>query len=178
MTFRTLPALAFAVALVLAGCGSEPGDGAGTPADTPTTSWRLAADLPDALSILDARSSPAGDEVAVYGRVRDIVPGFAAFTLIDEELEYCGEACETKCPTPWDYCCLQSETIAAASLPVEVRDAKGDPVEATNLDLRHLDLVALRGKLIETESGGLMLVVKDGWFRRERPELGDHVRWP
>ena len=113
----------------------------------------------------------------VYGRVRDEVDGLAAFTIIDQSLPYCGEEFACGCKTPWDYCC-DSDMIPDASLPIEVRDAKGEVVEIPTADLRLLDLIAIKGKLVQTESGGLMLVTTEGWYRRDRPKVADNVIWP
>lgn len=189
MNVRILFALvALPCALLLVGCGDEPAPKprvtappAGAAAvSQPVASFAAAKDEPDALSVVDAKERAAGEELAVYGRVSDIADGFAAFTLVDEDLEYCGQGSleDDHCATPWDYCCIQRETVAAATLPVEFRDAKGEPVESRSLGLRRLDLVSVRGRLEKTESGGLMLVTNSGWFRRERPEVGAHVVWP
>ena len=167
--------LAFALVLALAGCGGDE-----APKDTGTSSWLLKSDLQGGLAVLDLEGKQAGDEVTVVGRIRDIVPGFVAFTLTDDLLDYCGRKAgeDCGCTTPWDYCCIQKEKVAKASIFVEFRDAKGDPVEGKPSEMRLLDLIAVRGKLAKNETGGLILVANDGWYRRERPTLGDHVEWP
>jgi hypothetical protein len=174
-------ALAAGLLAALAACGddapSKPAADTAPPAPSP---FLAKADLPDAVGVFDVKERKAGDEVAVYGRVADMAPGFAAFTLVDEELEYCGQSSveDDHCTTPWDYCCIQNETRMAASIPIEFRNEKGEPVESKDLGVRPLDLVALKGTLEKTQSGGLMVVTKTGWFRRERPETGDHIEWP
>jgi hypothetical protein len=163
---------------LLGGCGDDPpADTGGGGKASATRSFLTEEDPADAVSVFDAKEKEAGTEVAVYGRVREVTHGFAAFTMIDEEIEYCGQADpeDDHCPTPWDYCCIAKDTQVAASLPVEFRDAKGEPVEAEQPDLKRLDLVAIRGRLEKTDSGGLVLVTTTGWYRRERPKLGDHV---
>ena len=43
--------------------------------------------------------------------------------------------------------------------------------------LRLLDLVAVKGKLVK-DGHGNVIVRATGWFRRDRQELGDDLRWP
>lgn len=174
-------ALAAVLALSLAACGgdktTEGGDSSG---GAPTASSPLlTADMPDAVNVFSARKKAEGDDVVVFGRVRAEVDGSAAFTIIDTAIEYCGQGAEKcGCPTPWDYCCEEGKDIIEASLPVEVRDANGDVIDVTTSDIRLLDLVALKGTLGKTESGDLILVVNDGWFRRDRPALPEGIQWP
>ncbi len=141
-------------------------------------SFTLSEKPADAISVLAAKGKAEGEAVVVTGRVSDMVKGFAAFTLTDDSVAYCGKGEEDcGCPTPWDYCC-EEEAAKAGRLPVELRDAKGDPVTAEETGLRLLDLVIVKGTLAKTESGGLMILVKDGWFRAERPTLPDGLKWP
>ena len=171
---RLIPVLA--LTLVLAACGSET-----TTTTLPTASKiLLEKDYADAVSVLDAKGMKAGDEVTVYGRIADMPTEYVAFRVTDDELNYCGRGtdCEGTCKTPWDYCCIQKETVLAASMPVEMQDADGNPVSRKGIDIRLLDLVAMKGTLQKTESGGLMLVVKDGLFKRDRAEVKEHVVFP
>ncbi|MDF1699629.1 MAG: hypothetical protein P1V36_00525 [Planctomycetota bacterium] len=174
------PLLALACAFLLAACGGDttaPTDGAksGTkPADT----LLLAQKPGDAVDVLTARGKAEGDEVIVVGRVSEMVKGFAAFTITDDSVEWCGRGEEDcGCPTPWDYCC-EEERAKAGRLPVELRDAEGEPVAASDTGLRLLDLVVVKGTLAKTESGGLMVLAQDGWFRAERPKLPEGLAWP
>lgn len=173
--------LTLALTLTLAACGSE------TTTDTlpslpaaGATAVLVDTDYADAVSVLDAKGMQAGDEVVVYGRIADMPTEYVAFRVTDDELNYCGRGtdCEGTCKTPWDYCCIQKETVAAASMPVEMHDKDGNPVKRAGADLRLLDLVAMKGTLTKTESGGMMLVVKDGLYKRERATVKDHVVFP
>ena len=178
MTTRLL--LVLTLALSLAACGGD------TKSDTPATPTSAASkvlldkDPGEGVSVLDVKEMKEGDEVVVFGRIADMPTPYVAFRLTDDELDYCGRGteCEGKCETPWDYCCIQKETVIAASMPVEMHDAKGNPVPRKGVDLRLLDLVAMKGTLQKTESGGLMLVVKDGIHKRERPTVKEHVVFP
>ena len=180
MNTRIIHAALLPVLALLVACGgpadetaNSPGPAASTPA-----SFLLKSDLTDAIDVKTAKKSGEGDELIVFGRVRGELDGSAAFTIIDTYLPYCGEGEDCRCTTPWDYCCEPVELVAEASLPVEVRNETGDVVDVAKDDLRLLDLVAMKGKLVKTESGGLVLVVTDGWFRRERPDLPDNLEWP
>ena len=168
---------------LLAACG---GDEAGTPTTAGAgaegaagSGSLLLAETPgEAMAVLAAKEKAAGDEVIVVGRVSDIAKGFAAFTVTDDSVPYCGKGeANCGCPTPWDYCC-EEERAKASRLPVELRDAAGEPVAVADTGLRLLDLVVVKGTLAKTESGGLMIVAKNGWYRAERPELPKGLQWP
>lgn len=172
-------ALVLVLASALAACGGDQeGKETGkTPAEKP--SFMMLADIPDAGDVYAAKKKFPGEEVTVVGRVRDITKGFAAFLMVDEVMEYCGQGAEKcGCKTPWDYCCLEQSLVNEASIPVEFRDAKGRPVETDDIGLRLLDLVVVKGKLEQTESGGLLIVTTSGWFQRERPDLPEGIEWP
>ncbi|MBK9385537.1 MAG: hypothetical protein IPN34_12070 [Planctomycetes bacterium] len=171
--------------LALASCsGGESkgtgGTGAPPPAASKGASMRLAAEPPGAVRILEARKlEPAAGEVVVYGRVLSIVPGYAVFSLIDQELDYCGSGSDPMdtCPTPWDYCCIPGEKKAEHTLLVEARDAQGTPLADALADLRLLDLVVAKGKL-ERDENGNTTVIASGWFNKERPKLPEGLEWP
>jgi hypothetical protein len=169
------------VATLLAACGSkEGGGGSGAGAVGDSSPLLLAHDLEEAVPVLDALKREPGTEVAVVGRLRDYEEGLAALMLTDDSIAYCGgPGCSQGpggCKKPWDYCCRPSEAVAG-SLPVEMRDARGKVVETDALGLRLLDLVAVKGVLEKTEGGGLVLVTREGWFRRSRPDLPDDLHW-
>ncbi len=178
----TLRIISIALLGTLAACGGdEPAttDGSSGAQKPVVTGHTLAADIPDAVGIKAALEMEPGATVAVFGRVQEVSPGgMAVFHLVDDTIAYCGRGEEEcGCTTPWDYCC-EAHEMQAARISVELRDANGKVVKAKDLDLRLLDLVAVRGKLNKTEEGGLFLVAEDGWFRRERPELPEGVEWP
>jgi hypothetical protein len=178
---RLLPLLSL-VAL-LAACGEPPAPtavstgapAAATPAAAATNSrFALAADPGTAVSVEQAIKTGAKDEVLVVGRLRDRTPGFAAFTLVDAAVEYCDP--KEGCPTPWDYCCHEEEA-AIKTIPVRVEE-KGDVVALAKIpELRRLDLVVVKGRIVKDEKGDPALLAT-GWFRRDRPSIGDHVTFP
>ncbi|MBL8899270.1 MAG: hypothetical protein JNM84_16660 [Planctomycetes bacterium] len=176
-------AAAFLGLLALASCDGSAGKGSGgtgAPAAAANSALRLAAEPQGAVTVLAARKlEPSSGEVVVRGRVFSIVPGHAAFRLIDQELEYCGQssATEDRCATPWDYCCIPGETQAEHMLLVEARDAQGNPPADPLADLRLLDLVVAKGKL-ERDENGNTTIVASGWFVKERPKLPESLDWP
>jgi hypothetical protein len=169
----------------LASCSggeSEGSGGTGAPpvAATKNAGFRLAAEPSGALRIEEVRKlGPASGEVVVYGRVLEIVPGYAVFRMIDQELDYCGSGSDPMdtCPTPWDYCCIPDEKKAEHRLVVEARNAKDEVIEDPLADLRLLDLVVAKGKL-ERDENGNTTIVASGWFVKERPKLPEGLDWP
>jgi hypothetical protein len=138
----------------------------------------LASKPNGAVAVVEAKKAGAADACVVSGRVANLVPGFAVFTLMDLSLPYCGEKNkEDGCKTPWDYCCDSADTRTANSLLVEVRDANGKPIAGSLGDLRLLDAVTVAGKLTKDEHGNHVLLAT-GWFRDARPELPANLRWP
>jgi hypothetical protein len=131
------------------------------------------------VGVLVAKEREPEAEVTVYGRVQATAKG--VFTLVDAEaVKYCGEEAGVMdaCETPWDYCCESTDAVRQATLVVEARDARGQPVPREALGIRPLDLVAVRGTLTRDAGGTLSLLARSGWFRRERPAVGDHVKFP
>ncbi len=142
--------------------------------------FALAKDPGQAVDVKAAKEAGPKDEVVVVGRVKDFVAGLAAFTLIDEKLDYCGHGADTMdgCETPWDYCCIANETIAANAIAVEGHAKDGSvPPMAKIPELRNLDLVAVKGRLIKDADGNSVLEAS-GWWRRERPNLPASIKFP
>ena len=166
--------------LVVAGCGGNAPTAppAVVPAAPALAKLALTQKPAGAIAVVEAKKAGAADACVVAGRVSNLVPGFAVFTLMDTSLPYCGEKNkEDGCKTPWDYCCDSAETRTANSLLVEVRDANGKPITGSLGDLRLLDAVTVAGKLTKDEHGNHVLLAT-GWFRDARPELPADLRWP
>lgn len=183
-------ALSFAlVSLALVGCSQEELKPVGAPPPVsapPAASQRptggspylLAADPTGGLSVLDAKAAAPRAGVVVVGRVKEITTGYAAFTLTDVSLKYCGEAEAEGCPTPWDYCCTPNDQIAAATIGVIVPGLGDEPEKLGKIpDFRNADLVVVTGDLVKDADGNPRLHAK-GWFRRERPKLPDTIVFP
>lgn len=139
----------------------------------------LDTDPGEALGVAAARAAAPAEQAVVAGRISAVVGGSGAFVLMDASLPYCGEKNpEDKCPTPWDYCCETAETRRTHAITVEARDGSGRLVASPGLGhLRECDLVAVRGKLVKDDLGNVTLLA-NGWYRRQQPELPDHVKWP
>ncbi|MCU0863672.1 MAG: hypothetical protein MUC36_07780 [Planctomycetes bacterium] len=138
----------------------------------------LAAEPAGAIAVAAAKQRGPADSIVVTGRVANIVKGYAVFTLMDLAIPYCGETNkEDHCKTPWDYCCESTETRTKNALLVEARSADGKPLATPALGLQLVDRVAVTGKLTKDEHGNFVLLAS-GWFRQERPQLPDYVRWP
>jgi len=136
----------------------------------PSSAFALAQEPAGAIEVFDAKAKGEAKDVVVVGRLKDTVPGFAAFTLTDVSLPYCGaDGRDDACPTPWDYCCIAEDKVAAATISVAVR-AKGEVVAVPVPELRNLDLVVVHGALVKAADGTLRLEA-DGWYRKERPTL-------
>lgn len=165
--------------VVAVGCGGDAPKSVAPAAVAPELAKLALVSKPaGAVSVQDARKAGAADSSTVTGRIANVVPGFAVFTLMDTSLPYCGEKNkEDGCKTPWDYCCESVDTRTANSLLVEVRDAKGEPLAGSLGDLRLLDVVTVVGKLTKDEHGNHVLLAT-GWHRDARPELPADLRWP
>jgi hypothetical protein len=165
-----LSALAPLVLLLVACGGDEP------PAPERPSPHLLAADLLDAIPVLEARKRETGADVAVFGRVSDVAKG--TITLVDDVYDYCGrgESTHDTCATPWDYCC-EVRDLAEGTIVVKAQTADGKPVPKDQLGVRPLDLVAVQGTLEKDAKGDWSLVARHGWFRRERPVVGPHVKF-
>lgn len=166
--------VALGCALLLTACGGDDAPAsASTSNGTSSASVVLDKDPGEAKSIFEVRKMEAGQDVVAVGRVHKMTKGAAALLLIDASLQWCNTT-----NTPWDFCCHDPEERGRAVLPVEVRRG-GEVVDTNDFGIRPLDVVVVAGKLEASEGGGLVLVTDKGWFRRERPDLGDReLAWP
>lgn len=159
--------------------------GAAPAADAPATSsaWSLSAEPAGAVSVADAQKAAPKDEVVVVGRVRILVEGLAAFTIVDTSVPYCGDPqvsgkkeMDEVCETPWDYCCHEKEA-ADKQIAVVVPGVAGSAAKGSIPELRNLDLVVVKGRLVKHKSGDVELAAT-GWFRKERPKIPESVKFP
>ena len=160
----TVASLAAAL-LVPCGCG---GDSSKDDGGAASSRFALKAD-PAAkageLSVKEARLAAPKGPVVVVGRVQKLLGGFAAFTLIDASLKYCGQAEEENCPEPWDYCCHSSEDIGSHLLPVAVKE---NGKEVPDYDENYQTNVD--GMYIAGELGGMGLIanaIRQGTYAAE-----------
>jgi hypothetical protein len=174
--------LSLAVASSLAACGKSdappPSGGPPTTSSVPATSkYALPSDPGGGIPVAKAKVDAPMDDVVVVGRVRDMLQRRAGFSMIDVSVPYCGQTEMEGCPTPWDYCCKTAEVLAANTIQVRVRGPDGRTVQVDKIpELRNLDLVAVRGKLVKDGEDVALDAV--GWYRRERPDLDWEITWP
>jgi hypothetical protein len=152
-------ALLLSVSLVaVVGCGKGEERAAEEPATSiPAHIW---SDTPlaGAEDVKDARERRKdGDEVVLRGTLQDFGE-LATFKLVEDSLEDCIEKADG-CETPWDYCCIESDTLARLTVNVEFLD--GDLPASWSLrgahGLDHLTEVTVAGKLRFDESGNMRL---------------------
>lgn len=169
---RWWPALLLAGALA-GGCGRQGQEGppdAGT-AGADGARYLLNEEPAGAKGVLEVRKQAKdGDEVVVVGRIggdkKPWVEGRAAFWIVDPSLKSCGA--DEGCPTPWDYCCEEKESLLRATATVKVADAEGRTVQADArklLGLKELQTVVVKGRAKRDEKGNLT-VLADGVFVR------------
>jgi hypothetical protein len=80
------------------------------------------------------------------------------------------------CPMPWDYCCHEQEA-ADKQIAVVVPNASGGAEKGPVPELRNLDLVVVKGKLLKNKAGSVELAAT-GWWRKERPQIPASVKFP
>ena len=159
MNTKLIPLVA--LSLVLAGCG----DASDTPSDgtesSPLAAFWASSAPADAKPVLEVKNSAqSGDEVVVTGRVKDFNSGLSAFTLIDSTLKSCKETKDDMCKTPWDYCCVESDLVAAATISIELHDADDRPFRQSLKgfqDLDHLQTVQVAGKVTKDDAGNVRI---------------------
>lgn len=179
MRTTSMSAAALAVSLLLVcSCGGDSSKDGGAAASSRFALKADPAAKAGELSVAEARLAAPKGPVVVVGRVQKLLGGFAAFTLIDASMKYCGETGkEDGCEEPWDYCCYPTEEITSHLLPVAVKE-NGKEVEVPKLpELRNLDLVAVAGSLVRAPNGEVSFEAT-GWYRRERPTLPPGIKFP
>ena len=176
MTSSKLAAiLSLAAMVALAGCASN---GDNTEANADSANTEAVADAPPSpelqplvvkadppanqVGVSMARNSAAdGQEVVVEGRLKDFVNGKAAFTMVDGSIPSCLEdGMAESCPTPWDYCCVAPQKLAANSATVKLIGTDGETL-AGNLkgvnSIDNLSTVVVTGKAEKDDAGNLTI---------------------
>jgi hypothetical protein len=131
-----LTTFSLAVLAALAGCSEQGGRQAAGPkpgraGDAELAEAVITAPVPvGVMSVAAARSSAKdGDNIVVFGRVKDFVDGAAVFTFVDRSLKDCKERGDG-CPTPWDYCCESKEALTSNSATVKIVGKGTAPIRA------------------------------------------------
>ena len=164
MRIAMLPRSLLLAVLLAPACGrSQPHDAAPV-SDVPET-FHLASVPQGAKTVREViTSAQDGEPVTITGRVggakKVFVDGYAAFTIVDASLHPCGEASMDECKTPWDYCCVPPDEIAANAVSVELV-ADGRPLKASPRGFHGLDLlktVVVQGKVAKDASGNVRVL--------------------
>jgi len=186
-TTTTLTA-ALAFALFASGCGeSETGDsgGSGGYGDAGSQSQSESADPAieaafvesepeNAISVREARKkAQPGDEIVVAGKIAGaispFVDGYATVVLADRGLRTCDMTEDDRCPTPWDACCVDPDTIKASCLTIQVVGEDGRPV-AQSLEgvrgLKEMDELVVSGAVAEGSTKKNLILNVEKLYRK------------
>ena len=171
--------LTLSLLTALTACSEQSNGPKQAPPSAAAARLALTADPGAATGVVATKAKGPQEHIVVEGRVHEITKGFAILKLMDTALDYCGQIDKSdNCPTPWDYCCDTKDDRIANSLLIEFRGDDGQPLTTPSLpNTRLCDLVKVTGKLTKDEFGNLV-VVADGIYQVERPELPDYIKWP
>lgn len=146
---------------LLAACGKSSETSAPPPSSVPEKFF-LASTTTGAVTPLELRANALpSTPVVVTGRAMDFVDNRSAFRMIDASLKSCADmGGNDHCETPWDYCCEDPASRAAATITVELRE--GDQLLPSSVrgfhGLDHLTMVTVAGTVTKDEAGNLTLV--------------------
>lgn len=125
------------IALLLSACSPEPEAGETTAGNILESNIQLLEAKPgDPLPVKAARAqlSP-GQPAVVTGQVggseEPFFDGYAGFVLADTAVRFCNEMGDDHCPTPWDACCEDPDSLKSSRASVQFVDAAGLPVAAS-----------------------------------------------
>ncbi len=163
--------MTLAIASLIVGCGRS-----GTTTITTTAPDWIVAEAPTGdVSVSQAKAQAAeGEAIVIKGRIggrRDPISADAAtFILVDVAIPSCDQIPGDKCPTPWDYCCEPSESMAAGTATVQIVDETGHVrhVDLKTLGLKPLDTVIVTGT-VAARPNPQTLVIKGHTLHRATP---------
>lgn len=134
---KSVPLLLLVAVSFFTACGDSGDTSAETSAIAPphpAISAVLSETAPaGAISVVEARKNAApGAKVVVEGIVAGTMSpfaeGFATVVVGDLAMETCDKVPGDSCPTPWDACCADPDTLKGMRLTLQVSDAEGRPV--------------------------------------------------
>lgn len=125
-----------------------------------------------AVSVLQARKSvEPGTALTVTGRIAGVLHPFSAdyatLVLADDSIQTCERIPGDECPTPWDACCVEPETLAAGRLTIQVVDEEGLPLGASLKSVRglkELDTLVITGKVAEGSNDTNLIINASGIY--------------
>lgn len=170
-TYRSAFVLILSFSLLLAACGENSSNIiSGGASDVPT--WVLTTEPDDAQSVSVLKASAKEDDKVVLrgrigGRVQPLTDGSSVFTVVDLNIPYCGQNSGESCPTPWDYCCETSETIAMNSATIQIVDGEGRRLDSspTEYGFAPLDEVVVVGSVAPRPDDRVLTVRATGVYR-------------
>ena len=146
--------------LLLQGCGAKDDTRAATDPLPAADNADLFSTTPlaNAVDVAQAkRSAQPGDSVVLRGQIGGVqqpfLEGYAGFVLADEQVLFCNEmGMEDGCPTPWDACCEDTDTLQASRATVQFLNTDGTPLPVTlkgQNGLKELQTVLVSGIVAE-----------------------------
>jgi hypothetical protein len=154
--------LGSALVLLLVGCGKDEAPDANASSSLPASIWST-DDLAPARQAAEVRKDAKdGEDVVVAGRAKDFNGKLAVFTLADMALVSCADMGDDQCKTPWDYCCVAPDLLAAGLVTVELHDEDGRPIRTPIKGfhgLDHLDRLQIAGKVKRDDGGNVTIVM-------------------
>lgn len=172
MTIRNIMLLTSCV-MLLAGCSEDPASSsqADMSADS-RAAWLLVSEPASALSVDEAKASAKeGDRIVLRGRIggrkEPMSAESAVLTMMDTSIPHCGDNPDDKCSTPWDYCCVPKDQIAAHSATVQIVGPDGASA-GTNpkaAGLSELDVIVVEGVVGPRPSEQVLTIRASGVYR-------------
>lgn len=172
MTIRNYMFLAAGV-MLLAGCSEDPAASGRADAQADShPAWLLVSEPASALSVDEAKASAKeGDRIVLRGRIGGRKEPMSAessvLTMMDTSIPHCAENPDDKCTTPWDYCCVPKDQIAAHSATIQIVGPDGSPVgiNPRAAGLSELDEIVVEGVVGPRQSEQILTIRASGVFR-------------
>jgi len=165
--------LASALTLLIGCSGSDSDSAADAAANAEqsktTAAWILTSAPEGAISVSEAKASAKeGDEVVIRARIggrrAPMDADSPVFTIVDLQLEYCGQHSDDRCQTPWDYCCETPETIGSNTATVQV--VSDSEIDLTD-NLNPLDEIILKGIVAPRPDERVLIIQATGVYAIE-----------
>lgn len=163
------------ISLLLSACGPKASD---------ENTAKVESNLLDRIQVLDTKPEGAlsvkaareqlnpGEEAFVFGQIGGVdqpfLEGYAGFVLGDTDLVFCGEmGNDDHCPTPWDACCEDTDTLKASRASVQFVDASGQAIAASMkgfAEVKELSPVVVQGTVAESSTPDNLIIEARGLY--------------
>lgn len=127
---------------------------------------------PQEVAVLHGSAGVSQEEVVVVGKIggslNPWIEGRAAFNIVDRSVKSCSDIPGDDCPTPWDYCCTQSDLQGATALVKVVgEDGRLLAGDARKLfRIKELQTVIVRGTASKDKQGNLIVVSSSLYIKK------------